>query len=469
MSAAEEPSYRDKLATIDTSGKRNWIYPKKPSGPLYRWRTLVSWLLMALFFVGPFIRVAGRPILLLGFLDRKIIIFGLGFYPQDFHLFVLLTISMIVFIVLFTVAFGRIWCGWACPQTIFMEMLFRKIEYLIEGDANKQRALNKAEMSPSKFFKKLTKHTIFYAISFFIGNTFLAYIIGSDRLLAIISEPPSQHIVGLSSMIIFSGVFYGVFAFMREQVCMMVCPYGRLQGVMLDKNSIVISYDFKRGEPRGKLSQRKENPDLGHCVDCRMCVAVCPTGIDIRNGTQLECVNCTACIDACNIMMEKTKQPPGLIRYASYNSIESGEKFKFSPRLIGYSTVLAFLVTLFITLMMTRAPIETTILRTPGIMFQETDDGKIANLYNIKVMNKTFDKKRLILQLKSPAGKLEMVGGNLTAAEGNLAEGAFFIRIPKEAVRQNKTIATIQIYANQKLVDEITTSFVGPIFRKNKQ
>lgn len=467
MENKETQSYRDHVATINKSGKRNWVYPKKPAGPLYRGRTLVSWALMALFFAGPFIRIHGRPILQLGFLDRRLILFGNGFYPQDFHLFVLMTISLILFIVLFTVAFGRIWCGWACPQTIFMEMLFRKIEYFIEGDANKQRALNKAKMSAEKLFKKLLKHSIFYAVSFLIGNTFLAYAIGSDRLIQIISEPPAQHIGGLSAMIIFSAVFYGVFAFMREQVCTMVCPYGRLQGVMLDKNSVVISYDNKRGEPRGKLSAKNENQDLGDCVDCRLCTAVCPTGIDIRNGTQLECVNCTACIDACNTMMTKVKRPKGLIRYASYNAIQSGKKFRLTPRIIGYSTVLILLVTLLVALLANRRPVEATILRTPGVMFQETDDGRIMNLYNVVIMNKTFETKDIRLELESSKGELQIIGGELSAAEGAAVDGVFLIRLPKESITQHNTEEKIKVFANEKLVDEITTSFMGPVFRKN--
>jgi cytochrome c oxidase accessory protein FixG len=461
-------SYRDKIATINKEGGRQWIYPKKPSGNFYKWRTLVSWLLLAFFFTGPFLRIDGRPLLQMDLLGRKFIIFGVGFFPQDFHLFVLLSISLIIFIVLFTVAFGRIFCGWACPQTIFMEMVFRKIEYLIEGDANKQRALNNAPMSGEKFFKKALKHAIFYSISFFIGNTFLAYIIGSERLIQIITDPPSQHIVGLTIMIIFSFVFYGVFAFMREQVCMLVCPYGRLQGVMLDKNSIVISYDFKRGEKRGKISQKKDNPEQGHCVDCRMCVAVCPTGIDIRNGTQLECVNCTACIDACDSMMDKVGFPRKLIRYASYNMIESGQKFRFSPRLIGYSTVLLLVVSLFTVLASTRKPVETTILRTPGVMFQEMDDGKIMNLYNIKVVNKTFEPRTISLQLESPNGELEMVGGKLAVPEGDLGQSAFFVRIPKEDIRTNKTIAKIKVFSDDEEIDEIETSFLGPVYKEIK-
>ncbi len=466
MDNNENQSFRDKIATVNKEGGRQWIYPKKPSGKFYRWRTFVSWILLAFFFAGPFLRIHGRPLLQLDVLGRKFIIFGVGFFPQDFHLFVLLSISLIIFIVLFTVAFGRIFCGWACPQTIFMEMVFRKIEYLIEGDANKQRALNNAPMSPEKFFKKAMKHIIFYGISFLIGNTFLAYIIGSERLMQIITDPPSQHIVGLTIMIIFSFVFYGVFAFMREQVCMLVCPYGRLQGVMLDKNSIVISYDFKRGEKRGKLSQRKDNPDQGHCVECRMCVAVCPTGIDIRNGTQLECVNCTACIDACNSMMDKVGFPRGLIKYASYNMIEAGQKFRLSPRIIGYSTVLLLVVSLFSVLAATRKPVETTILRTPGVMFQKTDDGKIMNLYNIKVVNKTFEKRDISLSLESPAGELEMVGGIMHVPEGDVGQSAFFVRIPEQDIKTNKTTAVIEVYSDEELIDKIETSFLGPVYRE---
>jgi len=240
--------FRDKVSTIDKTGKRVWIYPKKSHGPLTRSRGIVAIVLLSFLFLAPFLRVNDQPLLLFNFLERKFIIFGLLFWPQDFHIFVLATIAMVVFIILFTAVFGRIWCGWACPQTIFMEMLFRKIEYWIEGDARKQIALKKAPWHAGKIIKKFLKHSIFYALSFIIGNIFLAYIIGSDKLIRIITDPPAQHLLGLSAMITFSAVFYFVFAFFREQVCTMVCPYGRLQGVLLDQNSIVVAYDFKRGE-----------------------------------------------------------------------------------------------------------------------------------------------------------------------------------------------------------------------------
>ena len=409
-------------------------------------------------------RISGRPLLQLGFLDRQFIIFGVGFFPQDFHIFVLLTISMIVFIVLFTVAFGRIWCGWTCPQTIFMEMLFRKIEYWIEGDAHKQRMRNAAPMDGKKLFKKTAKHVIFYLISFIVGNTFLAYIIGSEKWSAIITDTPSQHIGGLTAMIFFSAVFYGVFAFFREQVCTLVCPYGRLQGVMLDQNSIVVQHDFKRGEPRGKISKNSG----GDCVNCHMCVNVCPTGVDIRNGTQLECINCTACMDVCDAIMIKVKRPKGLIRYASYNLIEKGEKFRFTPRLIGYAAVLSLLIVILSILFFTRDPLEATILRTPGSLYQQTEDGFITNIYNVKIVNKTFEKQVIGLELQSPTGELEVIGGEFKVGEGDVAQTSFLVKLPREQIRFSNSPVTISVKAGDKILTEKRTSFVGPVYKKEQ-
>jgi len=465
MEQPKENSFRDKIATVDKKGKRAWIYPKKPAGAFYKARTIVSIFLLLIFFSGPFIKINGHPILMLNFLERTFVIFGTKFWPQDFYLFVLLTISLIIFIVLFTVAFGRLWCGWACPQTIFMEMVFRKIEYLIEGDATRQRQLHAAPMSAEKLFKKTLKHGIFYGISFLIGNTFLAYIIGIERLGKIVSEPPSQHLGGFVAMLIFSFVFYGVFAFMREQVCTLVCPYGRLQGVMLDRNSIVVAYDFRRGEPRGKISKNK-NEERGDCVDCRLCVSVCPTGIDIRNGTQLECVNCTACMDACNGVMTKVKRPKGLIRYASYNNILHGTHFRLTPRIIGYASVLTLLVIVFITLLLNRAPVQVSILRTPGVLYQETENGVIENLYNLKVVNKTFEKKAISLQLKSPSGELQMIGGKMVVPKGDVAQTSFFVRIPKDQIRLHNTPVVIDIFSGKELVGETKSLFLGPVENK---
>ena len=457
-----DESFRDKVATIDTAGKRIWIYPKKPKGSLHNKRVFVALMLLAFLFGAPFVKINGYPLLLLNIVERKFVIFGIVFWPQDFHLFALALITLFIFIILFTAVFGRIWCGWACPQTIFMELVFRKIEYWIEGDSSKQRALNKAPWNKEKIFKKVLKHTIFFGIAFLIGNTFLAYIIGVDELFKIITDPVQEHLVGFTSMILFSLVFYGVFARLREQVCTMVCPYGRLQGVMLDPNSIVVAYDNVRGEPRGRFRKNEERSSFGDCVDCTLCVQVCPTGIDIRNGTQLECVNCTACIDACNGVMDKLNFPKGLIRYASLNGIVKSEKLKFTPRIILYSILLTGLISILVFLMSTRSQLETTILRTPGVMYQEVGEEEIQNLYNIKIINKSYEEVSISLELLDQ-GELYLVSGSeiLVPGEG-LSESAFFIKIPRERIKNQNTPVKVAIFNGNDLIDEITTSFLGP-------
>lgn len=462
MNSSEQESFRNRIATVDDAGRRNWIYPKKPSGPLHRARVWVSLFLLSIFFAGPFIRINGQPILLLNVLERKFVIFGLAFWPQDFHIFVLVMIAAIVFIVLFTVVYGRVWCGWACPQTIFMEMVFRKIEYWIEGGARKQKALNGQEWNAEKILKKGSKQIIFYSLSFLIGNLFLAYIIGTEQLFDIITDPPSQHKGGLTAMILFSGMFYFVFSWFREQACVIVCPYGRLQGVFLDRNSIVVSYDNLRGEKRMSVAKAKKNPDAGDCIDCHQCVKVCPTGIDIRNGTQLECVNCTACIDACNSIMIGVNKPKGLIRYASHNSIQTGEKLGITPRIIGYSAVLVLLLSLVSYFIFSRNDIETTILRTPGTMCQETADDMISNLYSYKIVNKTFAAILVQLQTNFDGARIRMVGGDIVIPKQEVGEGAFFIDIPKSRMFTDNVFLTVTVSDNGRELEQVKTRFIGP-------
>jgi cytochrome c oxidase accessory protein FixG len=459
---AMDESFRDSVATISKEGKRNWIYPKKPKGPFYNKRTIVSMFLLALMFGGPFLKVNGHPLMLFNILERKFIIFGIAFWPQDFHLFVLAMLTFIVFIILFTVLFGRLWCGWACPQTIFMEMVFRKIEYWIEGDFMQQKALNSQRPNQVKFRKKAFKHILFFSISFLIANTFLAYIIGIEKLEEVIFDDPSNHIGGLTAITLFTGVFYGVYAKFREQACIVVCPYGRLQGVLLDPNSVVIGYDYRRGEPRGKLRKGEER-QLGDCIDCHQCVQVCPTGIDIRNGTQLECVNCTACIDACDSIMEHIGKPKGLIRYTSENAIAKKEKFKVTTRIIGYSVVLAILAGTLITLLAIRSDVEATILRTPGMLYQPQPGNRVSNLYNIKIVNKTFNNIPVELRLAEPAGSIKWVGNGIRQlGEQDIAEGAFFAVISKTDIMSTKTKLKIEVISNGKVVDEVQSSFIGP-------
>ncbi|MFI5222204.1 MAG: 4Fe-4S binding protein [Bacteroidia bacterium] len=264
--------FRDSISLVDKrSGERNWVYPKKPKGRNYTARTWFGVALMILMFTGPFIKINGHPVLLLDVLARKFIIFGIPFWPQDLPLFALLLVTFVVFIIVFTVLFGRLWCGWACPQTVFMEILFRKIEYLIEGDFNAQKKLDDAPWNGTKIFKKTSKHVIFYLLSVFIANIFLCYLVGADEVKKLITEGPVVHWGQFISLIIFSTVFYFVFAKFREIVCILICPYGRLQGLMLDNSSMVVAYDFIRGEPRGHI-QKNAKRELGDCIDCKRCV-----------------------------------------------------------------------------------------------------------------------------------------------------------------------------------------------------
>jgi cytochrome c oxidase accessory protein FixG len=461
---ADEASFRDRVATVDAKGKRKWVFAQKPFGKFYQYRTYVSWVFFLLFIAIPFINVNGRPLFMFNIPEAKFILFGKIFWPQDFFIFGLAMISFVIFIILFTAAFGRLFCGWVCPQTIFMEMLFRKVEYWIEGDANQQRKLKEGPLTTEKMVKKTAKHITFFVLSFLIANLFLSYIIGVKELGKIIREPVSQHVGGFFSLMLFSAIFYAVYAFFREQACTVVCPYGRLQGVLLDRNSMIVAYDYKRGEPRGKVKPHDESTHLGDCIDCSLCVRVCPTGIDIRNGTQLECVNCTACIDACDSIMTKVNRPTGLIRYASENGIEKGEKLRYTTRMKLYTGLLGVLIVILTTLLITRKDVDATVMRTPGMLFQERGEDSISNLYNIKVVNKTMQEVPLSFKLLNEQGSIQVIGNGkvMVKAEGQ-GSGSFFVTLPKRDIHQRKTILKLGIYEGTRLIDEVSTSFLGPV------
>lgn len=462
-----DEEFRDSIATVDAEGKRIWVYPKKPSGSYHRWRIVVSTILLAMLFAGPFIQYNNRPFILLNFFERKFIVFGQVFWPQDFFLLALTLVTFFVFVTLFTVAFGRIWCGWMCPQTLFMEMVFRKIEYWIEGDANEQRRLDKATWSAQKIFKKVSKHLIFLTISLLIAHLVMAYLVSVDEVIEIVSQPPSAHLAGFVGLMAFTGVFYGVFARFREQACIAVCPYGRLQGVLLVKDSLVVAYDWLRGEPRGKLKKNQSTTEThkGDCIDCKLCVHVCPTGIDIRNGTQLECVNCTACIDACDEVMEKIGKPKGLIRYSSYTAIKDGIQKFFTPRIAGYVTVLTLLVGLLSYFIFTRADIETTVLKAPGTLYSKTEDGKITNVYNIEFVNKTFDDVPLEIKVLAPstASILKIGDPQIVVPKEGILKGIFMIKLPEEDIKEMKMTVKLGVFQGGEIIETTSARFIGPI------
>jgi cytochrome c oxidase accessory protein FixG len=463
LNEIQTEAFRDRIGTVDEHGKRKWIYAHKPKGKFYNIRTVLSIFYFVVFFGLPFVHIDGRPLFLFNIPNARFILFGKVFWPQDFFIFGLTMITFVLFIILFTAAFGRLFCGWACPQTNFMEMMFRKVEYWILGDAPAQRLLKNAPWTSKKVAKVGLKHLAFYLLSFIIANFFLAYIIGIKELEKIITEPISQHVVGFSAILVFSAVFYAVYAFFREQACIVVCPYGRLQSVLLDKNSMIVAYDYKRGEPRGH-ARKNQDVQLGDCVDCHQCVRVCPTGIDIRNGVQMECVGCTACIDACDTVMDKVGKPRGLIRYASENSIANGEPLRYTTRMKLYTALLAVVVTVLSVLLATRADIDATVMRTPGILFQERGTDSISNLYNIKMVNKTTDDIQLSVRLEEMPGKIEVIGKpTIHVIKEGQGSGSFFVILPKTSIKERKTKIRLALYEGDRKIATSSSSFLGPV------
>jgi len=464
----DDDEFRDRLGTINEEGKRAWVYPKKPIGKLYEYRKIVSYFLIAFLFLAPFVTINGNQFLLFNVMERKFNIFGVPFWPQDFFLFVVCMVIGVVFVALFTVVFGRIFCGWICPQTIFMEMVFRRIEYWIDGDRNAQIKLDRQKWDAEKIRKRVLKWAVFFIISFAIANVFLAYLIGRGSLIEMVVDGPASHITTLIALLIFTAVFYFIYAWFREQVCIIACPYGRLQGALLDDKSIIVAYDHVRGEKeegRGKLV-KNENRLLsgkGDCIDCKLCVAVCPTGIDIRNGTQLECINCTACIDECNTVMEKVGLPKDLIRYASEDEITKKSAFVFTARMKGYTAVLAILTGIFIGMLFLRNDIEATVLRLPGQLF-EHKGAVISNVYTYKIINKSAkDFNKVHFKLANLNGEVKLVGKpNFKVTKEGMVQGTLFVEINPNLLKGDKTKIVLEVYDGNTLIETEGTNFLGP-------
>ena len=462
----EAETFRDSVGTMDTTGKRKWVYPRKPKGKYTNYRLLVSILLLIIYFSIPFIKINGNPVLLINIIERQFYILGQPFYPQDFFILALGAITSLVFIILFTVAFGRIFCGWICPQTIFLEMIFRKIEYAIEGDRNKQIRLDNQAWDSEKIWKRSLKWFSFMLISLIITHIMFMYIVGYEEVFNIMQQGPFEKPTNFLVMVLFTAAFYFVFAWFREQVCTMVCPYGRLQGVLIDKETINVLYDYKRGENRSKWKKGEDRraAGKGDCIDCKQCVVVCPTGIDIRDGLQMECVNCTACIDACDEVMVKVGLPTGLIRYASEREIEEQAKFKFTTRMKAYTVVLAILTGFLGFLLYNRGEMEAKFLKQPGSSFF-IRDGKITNTYNYTFLNKSNETKTVIIKIIEPKD------GEITSSAGNriilkrdaMIKGTVNVSFPESQIKLSKQNLTLGVYdMNGELLDSYTTYFEGP-------
>jgi len=463
----EAETFRDSVATMDQTGSRKWVFPKKPKGKFTTARNWVTLLLLAIFFATPFLTINSNPLLKINILDREFFIFGQPFYPQDFYILAIGAITSVVFIILFTVVFGRIFCGWVCPQTIFMEGVFRRIEFWIEGDRNKQIKLNQQPWDAEKIFKKGLKWSVYVILSLIITHWMFMYIVGYEKTFEIMQGGPAEYPTNFLVMIIFTALFYFVFAWFREQVCTLVCPYGRLQGVLIDKQTINVFYDYKRGENRSKFRKGEDRKaeGKGDCIDCNQCVVVCPTGIDIRNGQQLECINCTMCIDACNEVMVKSGLPTGLIRYATQDEIEKEEKFRFTSRMKAYTMVLIGLLVALVFLLNNRGTMEAKFIKPMGSSYF-VKNGKISNTYNYTFLNKSNENRKVTIKVIAPAnGEVDFIGGDTTILlqRDKFLKGTVNISFPEKEITQPRKNISIGVYDEKgKLLDTYETFFEGP-------
>jgi cytochrome c oxidase accessory protein FixG len=458
--------FRDELASVARDGRRRWIYARQPTGRFYRWRTAVGVLLLAFLFLAPFVTINGQPLMMLNILERRFVLFGVFFRPQDFYVVVMIALAVLVTMVLVTVVFGRIWCGWLCPQTVFMEMLFRRLEYLIDGSAEQQLRRDRGPWTASRIARYVFKHAVFFALSFVIANVFLAWIIGAPALEKIVTDPPSQHLAGLVSILIFSSVFFLVFARFREQACVLACPYGRMLSALTDNQTVMVTYDTRRGEPRGRVSRDTAGRASGDCVDCHQCVTVCPTGIDIRNGIQLECVNCTSCIDACDSVMTRLGRPIGLIRYASHASVSAastGRARLFTPRVAGYAAVWVLLLAAAATLLFTRPDLDVLVLRQPGTLYATLATGDVANFYQLQAFNRTARPTSFTISVSSPQGATLTTLGAVgeVGAYGQL-DGRVMLQVPRTALTGPSTPVRFLVRTSDGRQREIESAFLGP-------
>jgi len=461
----DHETFRNELASVERDGRRRWIYARQPSGRYYRARTAIGALLLAFLFLAPFITINGQPLMMLNILERRFVLLGVFFRPQDFHLVVMLALTALLTVVFVTVVFGRIWCGWLCPQTVFMEMVFRRLEYLIDGSAEQQLRRDRGPWTGARIVRDVVKHAVFFAVSFVIANVFLAWIIGAPALEKIVTDPPSQHLGGLVAILIFSFVFFLVFARFREQACVLACPYGRMLSALTDNDTIMVTYDGGRGEPRGRLAKEAAAP-LGDCVDCHQCVTVCPTGIDIRNGIQLECVNCTACMDACDGVMTRLGRATGLIRYASHASVAAGAarpRRRIPPRVAGYGGVWVVLVVAAAALLVTRRDLDVLLLRQPGTLYATLPTGEVANFYQVQAFNRTPRPASFTIEVRSPRGATLTALGEVghVGAYGQL-DGRVMLQVPRAALSGPSTPVRFVVRTADGREQLIDSAFLGP-------
>ena len=389
------------LSTLEADGSRRWLKPKLSKGSLLTARRIMAYVLIAIFTLLPFIKVGGKPLILLDIAARRFTIFGFTFLPTDTVLLAIFMVGLLLTVFLFTALFGRVWCGWACPQTVYMEFLFRPIERLFDGTVG--RGGHKKNVPG---WRTVAKYLVYFVLCVYLANTFLAYFVGVDQLSQWVTQSPIKHPVPFAVMAAVTLAMMFDFCFFREQLCLIACPYGRFQSVLLDQESLIVAYDMQRGEPRGKKA-KKQDPQqplsvLGDCIDCGNCVTTCPTGIDIRDGLQMECINCTQCIDACNIVMKKIGREPNLIRYSSQARDQGKSKGILRARTVIYPLLLAGIATAFLTVFLASKTFDAVLLREAGNPHTITDDGRVRNLLKLKLTNRSDEPMHFLATIEKP-------------------------------------------------------------------
>jgi cytochrome c oxidase accessory protein FixG len=394
------------LSTLERDGSRRWLNPRVSPGRFWRARRIVGMLLIALFVLLPHWRVGGRQAVLLDVLHREFTFFGLTFLPTDTLLLALLMVSVFLTVFLATAVLGRVWCGWGCPQTVYLEFVYRPLERFFDGPTGAPR-------QPVALWK-VARYATYLVISAFLAHTFLAYFVGVDRLRLWLTQSPFEHLGPFLVMAVTTGLMMFDFCYFREQLCLVACPYGRFQSVLLDRKSLIVAYDKTRGEPRGKHSAALPilpQDRKGDCIDCGLCVRTCPTGIDIRNGLQMECVQCTQCIDACDEIMDRVHTPRGLIRYASQDEIEGKPVSRWRPRLVAYPLLLTLSIGTLVSLIATRAPADVSLLRSIGLPYMVTAEGRVQNGVKLKFVNRTDQPLSFTVTAEAPADLLTLDAG----------------------------------------------------------
>jgi len=459
------------LTTLTREGKRQWMYPVASKGRFYYQRMAVGWSLILLFVFLPLIRINGKPAILLDVLRREFTILGTTFFPTDTFLLLMMMIGFTLGIVLFTALFGRVWCGWGCPQTVYLEFLFRPIERLLEGKEHVRKRRNSGPVTFDRVWRKSVKFALYLAIIIFLTHSFLAYFTGWERLVAWIQEPPDEHWGYFVMMVLISGLMFFDFAVFREQMCMITCPYARLQSVLLDADSLIVSYDPDRGEPRarrGKAQLRREKERLavrmGDCIDCKACVRTCPTGIDIRDGLQMECIACTQCIDACNVIMDKIEKPHGLICYTSENALSLKKVRRFRPRTILYSAILLVIASAFVIAFSSRGSYDINIGRAVGEPFMTLPDGQIANRLRFRVRNQKVQAASFEIDVLEPEGSsLRIVGAMpVTLEPKEMKRVEVWVVIPADVFTTTSRDGLFRLHFNDGTEIEHTYPLLGP-------